>query len=247
MNDTRIPVAGPCRHKPEPERCASCILDSSEYFAGLGLDTKLTLQQHLRFGAFARRETLYAEGAESRNLYLLISGQVKVYKSLSSGRHQIHKLAMIPGDLITCEDMFLDRHSSSAESIDAVTVCYLSKQHMMQAMARHPEISGAMMRTMARNLNSYVRHVSNLGPKSALERLAAYLAFMHETHRGEPTHRSVLTEPLTRHEIADMLGITERTLIRGLKTLERERVIALQRDGFVILDPHALIRLGDGH
>lgn len=239
-------LVGPCRDKPVSAHCATCILDSSDYFSGLGLEVKLALQQILQFGAFARRELLYGEGADSQHLYILLSGKVKVYKHLSNGRQQIHKLAMIPGDLIACEDLFLDRHTSSAESIDAVTVCYLRKDRLLECMARHQEISGPMLRTMARNLNAYIRHVANLGPKSALERLASYLLFMHETHQARPLRHGVLTEPLTRHEVADMLGITQRTLIRGLKKLEQGRVLSLAREGFIILDLPALTRLGDG-
>lgn len=103
-----------------------------------------------------------------------------------------------------------------------------------------------MLRTMARNLNAYIRHVANLGQKSALERLASYLLFMQETHQARQLCHGVLTESLTRHEVADMLGITQRTLIRGLKKLEQGRVISLAREGFILLDLPALIRLSTG-
>ena len=91
---------GPCQHKPASERCVTCVLDASDYFSGLGLDAKRALQQVLTYRSFERRETLYAEGAASHHLYILISGKVKVYKSLSNGRQQIHKLGLAPGDLL---------------------------------------------------------------------------------------------------------------------------------------------------
>ena len=73
-------IVGPCRDKPVSVHCATCILDSSDYFSGLGLEVKLALQQILQFGEFARRELLYGEGADSQHLYILLSGKVKVYE-----------------------------------------------------------------------------------------------------------------------------------------------------------------------
>ena len=55
-----------------------------------------------------------------------------------------------------------------------------------------------------------------------------------------------MRESLTRTELADMIGVTQRTLIRSLKKLESDKVIALTRDGFVILDQKSLDYLSAG-
>jgi CRP/FNR family transcriptional regulator len=239
-------VAGPCQHKPVDERCLSCILDSSDYFSTLSLEVKRALQEFLQFKSFNRRALLYREGRSSENLFILLSGEVKVYKSLPNGRLQIHKLTVIPGDLIACEDLFLDKYSSSAEAISPVSVCFLPKVHLQKIISRYQEIPDTLMRSMARNLNSYIRHIANLGQKNALERVASYLLFLHETHHERNLRSEVLRESLTRTELADMIGVTQRTLIRSLKKLEGDQVVALSRDGFVILDQKALEYLGAG-
>jgi len=240
-------IAGPCQHKPVSERCLTCVLDASDYFSGLSLDVKRALQSVLAYKSFERRETLYAEGAASRHLFILISGKVKVYKSLTNGRQQIHKLGLAPGDLLACEDLFLENHTSSAEALDATAVCYLKKSDLQAVMQAHPGMHDALLRTMARHLNAYVRHIANLGQKTALERVASYLLFLNDTHPGGALRQPVLTESLTRSEVADMLGVTQRTLIRSLKKLERDNVIALAREGFVIRQPVALARLSEDY
>lgn len=239
-------IIGPCRYKPAGRRCLSCILDTSDYFAGLPAKAKLALQPAMAFGSFGRRQTLYAEGSPSTDLYILLSGEVKVYKSLSQGYQQIHKLVSVPGDLIGCEDLFLDTHCSTAECLDDVTVCYLRKQRLHEVSQSHGEISETLMRSMARNLNSYVRHISNLGQKKALERVASYLVYLHQTHPKHRLQYERLMQSLTRTELADMLGITQRTLIRSLKALEGKRLISLAKDGFILHNPPALIRISEG-
>lgn len=238
-------TAGPCRHKPEAERCLTRILDSSDYFSSLTVNAKTALQLGLKRKHFERKGMLYNCGKKSNNLYILLTGEIKVYKSLADGRQQIHKIASIPGDLIACEDLFLDTYSSTAEAINEASVCYLEKSHLQEASNSHREIPDAMMRAMARHLNSYIRHIANLGNKNALERVASYLIFLYETHHKRKLRLDILAESLTRVELGDMLGITQRTLIRSLKTLEEKKIISLTRDGFIIHDMKSLVQIAE--
>lgn len=238
--------AGPCRHLAELPRCLSCILDDSEYFSHLPLAAKLALQQALTLKSFDKRDTLYAEGNASDHLSILISGGVKVYKSLMDGRQQIHKVVSIPGDLLACEDLFLETHNSTAVALEDTRVCCLRKPQLLEIMGRHREISDTLMRSMARNLNSYIKHVANLGQKTALERLASYLVFLQETHLERNLRHAALEASLTRTELAEVLGVTQRTLLRSLKQMESTRLISLTRNGFVIIDLAALKRISEG-
>lgn len=243
LTEQKGDIAGPCRHKPVSERCASCILDSSDYFANLALAAKLALQRFLKLKSIARGQLLYAQGEAAGHLYILVSGQIKVYRSLPEGRQPIHRLFTIPGDLMACEDLFLDAHHSTAEAIVPTMVCVLDKKGLRQTLAERQQIHDVLMRAMARNLNAYIGHISHLGRKSALERVASYLVFLVHTHVETLRRSQLLAHSLTRVELAEMLGITPRTLIRSLKALEARQAIALTRGGFVILDMEALVRI----
>lgn len=236
-------IVGPCRHKPISERCPSCILDSSDFFADVATSAKLALQQFLKFKSIERGQMLYTQGEAARYLYILISGQIKVYKSLPEGRQPIHRLFTIPGDLMACEDLFLDRHNSTAEAIVATAVCVLDRRGLYNLLHEQQKIHDTLLRAMARNLNAYISHISHLGRKSAIERVASYLVFMADTHVETLRRDKLLAHSLTRVELAEMLGVTPRTLIRSLRSLEAQRVIALARGGFVILDMPALTRI----
>jgi CRP-like cAMP-binding protein len=196
--------------------------------------------------AIERRTRLYHEGQPSEHLFILVAGEIKVLRSLSNGHQQIHKLVAVPGDLVGCEDLYLDHYSSTAEAISEVRVCCLRKHELHALAERHPAILDTLMRSMARNLNAYVRHVADLGQKSAIERVASYLVFLAATHTERNLCRHQLRESLTRAELADLLGVTPRTLIRSLKGLEQAGLLSLTREGFVIRDHVALADLGSG-
>ncbi len=236
-------IAGPCRDKPAEIRCASCIMDTSYYFANLSLEAKLDLQSSLSLGRFDKKEALYKEGDTCRHLYILLSGEVKVYKTLHNGKQQIHKLVQIPGDLIACEDLYLKTHGSSAEALNDVTVCHLKCEDLHNSTERYKEISDTLLQAMSRDLNSYIRHIANLGQKNALQRLASYLVYLNDTHQERHLKNCHLEDLLSRIELADMLGVTQRTLIRSIKQLESDGRININRQGFSILDLPALEKI----
>ena len=239
-------TAGPCIHKPVEIRCASCILDTSYYFDHLSIDAKRDLQLSLSLKRFNKKEPLYKEGDECNNLYILMTGEVKVYKTLPNGKQQIHKLAQIPGDLIACEDLYMETHGSSAEALNDVSVCHLKCEDLRSSTERHPEISETLMQSMSRNLNAYIRHIANLGQKNALERLASYLIYLNDTCHERHLKNNQLQDSLSRIELADMLGVTQRTLIRSIKQLEAMKYINMSKGRFIILDLHALEKISFG-
>ena len=239
-------IAGPCRDKPAEIRCASCIMDTSFYFANLSLEAKLDLQPSLSLGRFDKKEALYKEGDSCRHLYILLSGEVKVYKTLPNGKQQIHKLVQIPGDMIACEDLYLKTHGSSAEALNDVTVCHLKCEDLHNSTERYKEISDTLLQAMSRDLNSYIRHIANLGQKNALQRLASYLIYLNDTHQERYLKNCHLEDLLSRIELADMLGVTQRTLIRSIKQLESDGRININRQGFSILDLPALEKISSG-
>ncbi|MDH5396386.1 MAG: Crp/Fnr family transcriptional regulator [Gammaproteobacteria bacterium] len=238
--------AGPCQHKPVEVRCASCILDTSYYFSNLSIEAKRDLQLNLNLKRFKKRDALYKEGDECKHLYILMTGEVKIYKTLPNGKQQIHKLAQIPGDLIACEDLFMESHGSSAEALNNVSVCHLKCEDLHNSSERHQEISETLMQSMSRNLNAYIRHIANLGQKNALERLASYLIYLNDTCNERHLKNSQLHDLLSRNELADMLGVTQRTLIRSIKQLEAKKYIHMNREGFIILNQKALEEISSG-
>jgi CRP/FNR family transcriptional regulator len=239
-------IAGPCMDKPENIRCASCIMDTSYYFNTLSLEAKRDLQPSLSLKHYSKKEMLYKEGNASNHLYILLTGEVKVYKTFQNGKQQIHKLVQIPGDLIACEDLFLSTHGSSAEALNDVSVCYLKCDDLQESIGRYKEISDTMMQAMSRSLNAYIRHIANLGQKNALERLASYIVFLSETHNERDLKDNNLKISLSRVELADMLGVTQRTLIRSIKQLELDNYIGISKNSFYILDLPALENISSG-
>ena len=137
-------------------------------------------------------------------------------------------------------------HGSSAEALNEVSVCHLKCEELRNSTERYPEISETLMQSMSRNLNAYIRHIANLGQKNALERLASYLIYLNDTSHERHLKNSQLKDSLSRIELADMLGVTQRTLIRSIKQLETSNYINMSKGCFTLLDLQALKKISSG-
>ena len=164
-----------------------------------------------------------------------------------NGKQQIYKLVQIPGDLIASEDLYMETHGSSAVALSGVTVCHLNCDDLNRSITRYQEISVTLMRAMSRDLNAYIRHIANLGQKNALQRLASYLVYLSDTYKSRHLENGQLINLLSRIELADLLGITQRTLIRSINQLETEGCIENNREGFLILDLSTLLQISLGN
>jgi CRP/FNR family transcriptional regulator len=85
-----------------------------------------------------------------------------------------------------------------------------------------------------------------LGRKTAAEKVASFLLAFAEraTQRGEG--RDVLFIPMTRHDIADYLGLTTETVSRKLSRFRHEGLISSPHDNQIeILDRDALCRISE--
>jgi len=137
-------------------------------------------------------------------------------------------------------------HGSSAEAITDTTVCLIGREALQLCARTHKDIAYNLMHFLSRNLNLYIRHIANMGQKTAIERVASYLLFLHQSHNHRNLDGDRLIDSLSRIELADMLGITQRTLIRSLRSLEQQQLITLKPNRFIIQDLDALRECASG-
>lgn len=130
-------IAGPCDHSSVDQSCASCILDNSQQFAEFSVDAKRDMQKSMHLKHFKRHECLYHQNEPCEELYVLISGDAKVFRKLPNGDQQIYSVVYTPGEIIGCEDMFFDRHENSAEALKDVSVCCIKRDDLKKNCKRY--------------------------------------------------------------------------------------------------------------
>ncbi|MBX3171154.1 MAG: Crp/Fnr family transcriptional regulator [Candidatus Eremiobacteraeota bacterium] len=213
-------------------------LRSFPLFSGLSPTDAERLQHFSQVLHFPAGGTIFDEAQPARALYLVQSGQVKIYKINPRGLEQI--LAVIPaGQTFAEAAVFMGgKYPASAQCLEDSRVVSVERQALLQLMGQDPELALRMMAGMALKLRRLVSLVEDLTLHDARGRLARYLAALAEGN--------CVTLPTQQNVLARLLGLTSETLSRTFKTLRDEGILGpLQGRRMEILDRPGLLQAGD--
>ena len=221
-----------------------CHIQDNTLFTGL-TDSQLdAFKDAVSFVQKKRREVVFLEGDECSGLHIIKSGRVKVVRSSSAGKEQIIKI-LSPGDLLGFEVLYDGtRYANTAVAMEDAELCYIGKNDFFRILEREPEISKKLIISMGRELNQAYEKIGNLGLLNAREKLAHLLVTLAGEYGKDVLEGVQLNLTLSRLEIAELLGITQETSIRLLKSFKEEGLIEIRRKEIIIKSMDRLKAIG---
>lgn len=222
-----------CENCPVRDRAACAVLDHDERSALAAAGIHRTL---------SRGETLFSAGDPDGACATLVSGALKVSATDAEGEERI--LALIhPAGFVG--EMFAPFVHYDVVALTDSRVCQFGRRDMDAAVERHPALARALLRRSQEDLHSARQLLALSGKRSAESKLAALILALAEGASDSPCHpASTFDLPLTRGEMAGMLGITIETVSRRLGAFEADGL--LRRSGtrrIELLDPARLAAL----
>lgn len=224
--------------------CASCLARRGTICSALP-DAELT-------GLFALATTetaaagqwLVEPGDAASTVFILRSGHAHVSRITRDGKRQILAF-LFPGDFFgfTYEPQYV--YGAYADS--AVVICRIARADFDQYVATHAQLDRRIRVQLTRLLDSAQELIFTLGRKSALERVAAFIWYLHyrQSKLGEGSEVAVAAIPMSRADIADFLGLTSESVSRAMTQLRNDGLIQLPSpDHAVILDMQRLREIG---
>ncbi len=170
-----------------------------------------------------RRELLYMEGDEALMVYALVRGVLRETCTDAEGRVQALRL-LTPGELVGTESLAGTPYQSTVEALGGAELCRIPARRLEARVQESPEQAVALMRILAEQTVAMSRTARLFGPRTAEERLLDLLAQI-TPHASDP---SVGELPLTRSDIAELLGLARATVSRLLTRLVNQGRIELQ-------------------
>lgn len=176
----------------------------------------------------------------------VLSGVIKLTKSLSDGRQQIVGLQFAPDFL---GRPFKVESAINAEAATAVSVCSFPKAAIERMMKESPELEHRLLKQALNELDEARDWMVTLGRKSASEKVASFLLMIAKNI--DPTLDAAAQStrfdlPLTRADIADFLGLTIETVSRQLTRLRSDGVIRVENNREVTVDSLARLQRRSG-
>lgn len=157
----------------------------------------------------------------------LISGALKISSLDADGTERILSLVHPSGFV---GEMFAPVAHYNVTAIADSELCVFPAQDYEEVVDRFPALGKALLRRSSEDLFASRELIDLMGRRTALQRVAGFLKAMADAASSSPCHPAHRFElPLTRGEMAGMLGLTIETVSRQLTRLETEGAIV--RDG----------------
>jgi len=211
--------------------CINCPIRSVSIFAGFSIEEVRNLSFPVHTVCYSAGEVFYHEGASPQAAFTIKSGVVKLVKELSNGRTQIVRL-LTTGDIFGFEGLMDTRYHHTAVALNEAHVCHLSLSDLIAVCRDNPHVNEAILHRWAQALKQTEDLLVELGTKKANERLASFITSWCE-HSGMDGWTAL---PLTRQELAELLGLTVETVSRILADWKRKLYLE-EKQGAIRLNP----------
>jgi CRP-like cAMP-binding protein len=186
--------------------------------------------------------TILVEGSHSAHLYTVLSGWGFRYKTLEDGRRQILNYVMA-GDLVGLQGTIMGEMQHSVEALSPVTLCVFERDKLMTLYNTHPSLAFDLTWIAAREERILDEHLLSIGRRTALERAAYLLAYLHQRATVLKLFSTKDFLPITQQHVADTLGLSIVHTNKTLKKLAQRGLIRWQERGCEILDGAGLSNL----
>lgn len=216
------------------------ILARTGLFQRLEPRVRSTMTSQLDRVNFPCGHTVFAEGEPGDQLFIIISGKVKIGRRSPDGRENLLTI-MGPTDILG-ELSLLDPgpRTSSATTITDVRAVSMERHVLRAWIADRPEFTEQLLRVLARRLRRTKSNLADLLFTDVSGRVAKQLLQLAQrfgTREGDVVR---VTHDLTQEEIAQLVGASRETVNRALNDFAHRGWIRLEGRTVLISDSGCL-------
>jgi CRP/FNR family transcriptional regulator len=206
-----------------PLACAACPVRDRAACSALDGEERVELARLGRHRALAAGEILFAADEDNDRCATLVSGALKISTVEDDGSERILSLIHPAGFV---GELFAPVARFEVAALTASEVCLFSRREYEAAMERYPALARALLRRSSEDLFGARSLMAIVARTSAREKVGAFLLAMGQAASDSPCHPAPAFElPLSRSEMAGLLGLTIETVSRQLTALERSGAI----------------------
>ncbi len=205
-------------------------------FNGLPPKQLQEVRQIADYRNFAKGEKVFFEGDRGIGFYVVVEGQVKIFKLAVDGKeHILHIVG--PGDPFGEVAVFAGRSfPANAEALADSRLLFFPRDSFVALISRNPSLAMSMLAVLSTRLRQFAIQIENLSLKEVPGRLASYLIFLS----GEQENSEGVMLPISKGQLASLLGTIPETLSRIFAKMAGQGLIEVNGRQISILNPVGL-------
>ncbi|WP_321495145.1 Crp/Fnr family transcriptional regulator [uncultured Desulfobacter sp.] len=222
-------------------------------FSGLTPDQQNTLLSLSRELTVDKGELIFQEGDPGNGFYIVAQGKIKVFKISFEGKEQILHIYG-PGHIFGEVPVFQGTSfPASAMALEPSKILFLPRDAFVDLITSFPALAMNMLADLSRRLREFTVQIENLSLKEVPARLAAYILTLSQgasaghskggQSRKKEAPATRVTLPVSKVQLASLIGTTPETISRILKRMDQADLIRVEGKKIVIRNREAIQEL----
>jgi CRP/FNR family cyclic AMP-dependent transcriptional regulator len=214
------------------------LLHAMPIFADLAEKDIITLVDDLRLKEYTKDDIIFRQGDESREVYFVLKGKVRIYKISPSGNETsiaIFSINDVIGELAALDQ---EPRSATAKAVTNVSLLTMSQERFLYTMQSIPRFALGLSRMLSHKLRWTAAYAESIAQFDAAGRLL-HIILIHNSQYGEvlePGKRYVVDIGLNQSDLASMVGARREWINRILSEWRRRGLLEFDNGVITILD-----------
>lgn len=208
--------------------------DAIPILGSLRAEDREALSPLCEMRGYEKAETIFSEGEPAERIHFLFVGKVKIVKA-GPGRDLILEI-LGPGEPVGAVAAFEGRpFPATAVTLEPSGILSIPERAFFALLDKRPEITRRLLAGLTMRLMNVNRHMADF--LGSVEYRAARLFQALAARMGQKRAEGLFIPlPLSRQEIADLLGTTIETAIRVMSRWQKDGLVDTEKAGFLIRD-----------
>lgn len=229
-----------------PSKCDLCTIHNRSICNVMDgkMQEELGRISHLR--KISAGETVLAESESAAIVGNVVSGVLRMVKTMADGRQQIVGL-LLPSDMFG--RVFSANSNFAIEAATDATLCCFDRPSFERLVRLNPVLEHNMLLSILDELDAARDWMLLLGCQTVSEKVATFLIILQRRienqgcrHHTDP--KPLVTVPISRRDMATYLGTTVETISRTIQLMSRKGIIRiLDSQHFELLRRDRLIEI----
>ncbi|CAM1333806.1 Crp/Fnr family transcriptional regulator [Tenacibaculum aestuariivivum] len=225
-------------------KCEQCIIRQFNSLKSLTKNELIRIAGCKTSKIIKKGAVLFEEGEHINGVYCIKSGICKVSKMSDNGRDQIVNLVQ-KGDLLGERSLITDEASNlKAIAINDMEICFIPKDEIVKDLETNPKFTMDVLKNMASYLKNADNFIVDMAQKTVKQRLATMLLSLDQ--KFSKNEKGALDIPLSREDIANIIGTATESAIRLLSEFKKKKLIDLKGKEVFILNISELEKISKG-
>ncbi|HKW67118.1 MAG TPA: Crp/Fnr family transcriptional regulator [Terriglobales bacterium] len=204
-------------------------------FSGLEEHELQFLAQRAVPRRYSAGEIVFNEGDPCGGMYVVETGNVRIFKSSASGREQVLAIESAGSSIAELPVFDGGNYPASTSAVTDSTLLFVSKNDFQALCLEHPRVALKVLRVVGARLRRLVGIIEELSFTTVHQRLSAFLCRLAAAGRRTPQGIEI-TLPSSNQELAAQIGTVRELVSRNLSRLQAQGLI--QMDGRQVVIPN---------